>query len=511
MFHDQNNTNSWLKYDPLNPSTYRVTTLRPAAVNCTPSGTKTSTTNITGDYSVDLTGVNNFKINRDILGDFYNTTCTSPDGVINNSNYNMLGVINGYDSYLMESITTFRNTSNVLYVGDRKVPGIGTLGSAAAGTNATDANVKFPSPFQMIAADVNMSNTVRANDITLVQQRAVGKICEYPQNWNYILGTDPNKYPANNTENRSLDWRFTDKTSGGDFDKSNGYPNASTGGVHYWRDDVPDVPACLVAPTPVAGCKAFPTNKNIYGILLGDLDGSWRGDATGQQTHKESATTSRTVILDYTNIQKTGVSTYRVPVKFSSGDTTVSVDFSLDYDETKLKVLGVGKLAAAADADARMMHNDHNGQELLFTSYSMVGFGLKNTLYYIDFASEDGIMNPGYLGHGEGYLNGQRVALVLEGVTATGTLDQLGVGGYGFEVVPNPINGTGNILYNLRNDDNARIVVYNAVGQIVLEYNSVKGTGSFEISATDLAAGMYQVILYKGDTDRLAKKLVIQK
>ena len=120
-------------------------------------------------------------------------------------------------------------------------------------------------------------------------------------------------------------------------------------------------------------------------------------------------------------------------------------------------------------------------------------------------------MKPQYLGQGEGYLNGQRVALILEGVTTTGTLDQLGVDGYGFEVVPNPINGSGNIYYQLRAEDNARIVVYNAVGQIVLEYNNVKGSGAFEISSSELASGMYQVILYKGDTDKLAKKMVIQK
>ena len=101
--------------------------------------------------------------------------------------------------------------------------------------------------------------------------------------------------------------------------------------------------------------------------------------------------------------------------------------------------------------------------------------------------------------------------LVLDGATTTGLLDQLGIDGYGFEVVPNPITGSGSIIYNLKAEENARIVVYNAIGQIVLEYNSVKGIGTFEITASELASGIYQVVLYKGATDRLSKKMVIQK
>jgi hypothetical protein len=507
IFHDQDNFNSWLKYDVLNPNTYLITQIRPSTVtttpfSCLPSASSVTNTDLNGTFSIDMTGSNGLKISRDIAGDFYTSpTCTNPGPIINGTTYSILAAINGYDSYLMESITTFRNPANVQYVSDRKVPGA---------TNTANANTRFPTPFQMIAADVNMSNTVRANDITLVQQRAVAHICEYPQNWNYTQGTDPNKFPANAADNKSLDWRFTDKTSGGDFNKSVVYPNAPAAVGQYWRDDVPEVPACLSAPVAIGNaCKSYPNVKNIYAILLGDLDGSWRGNTAAQQNLKVAD--NRAVILDYKNIQQTGTSTYRVPVKFNSNDTTVSVDFALDYDEAKLKVIGVGKLAASEEADARMMYNDHNGQELMFTSYSMTGFGIKNILYYIDFTSVYGDMTPQYLGHGEGYLNGQRVDLILEGATATGTMDQLGMNGYGFEIVPNPINGSGNIIYNLRAEDNARIVVYNAIGQIVLEYNSVSGNGTFELAASELAEGMYQVVLYKGENDRLAKKMVIQK
>ncbi len=515
IFHDVNG--AVVKYDPLNPSTYLITRIRTSSMtttpySCIPSATLT-TPDLNGTFSINMTGANGLNITRDVVGDYYSgTTCASnPGGVINNSTYSVLQAINGYDSYLMESITTFRNSNNVVYVGDRKVPGVGVFGNPPTVTNTNTANNRFPTPYQMVAADVNMGGTVRANDITLVQQRAVSLICEYPQVWNYTQGAAPNQFPLNNAASRSFDWRFTDKTSGGDFNRSATYPNAPGTVGQYWRDDVPEVPTCLTTPNPTGPnqCKAFPNVKNIYAILLGDLDGSWRGNTAAQAELKVAQTKS--VILDYRNMQQIGTSTYRIPVKFSSGDTTVAVDFELDYDETKIKVSGVGKLSASSAVDARMLYNDHEGKELILTSYTMTEFAKRSPLYYIDFISVYGDMNPTYLGNGEGYLNGQRVDLILEGATATGVLDQLGVNGYGFEVVPNPNNGTGNIIYNLRAEDNARLVVYNAIGQIVLEFNSVSGSGTFEIASSELSAGMYQVILYKGETDRLSKKMVISK
>ncbi len=517
-----NDTNAPLRYDAVTtPIPYLITTIQPVTTGygsstCDPTLVAPSTTDINGLYKIDLTGGNGLKLGRDIVGDYYNSCTSTVDVIDQNGNVykpaspaSVLVSINGYDAYLMESITTMRNPSDVVYVADRKVP---------AATSAGNANTLFPTPFQMIASDVNMDKKVRAVDITLVQERAVSKLCEYPQVWNYNLGSDPDVFPANTTDQRSLDWRFVDKsqvTSNLSYRKSQRYPlgegTTGTAAAAYWRDNVPSPQRCLMGPiATLNACKSYANNFDIHAIMLGDIDGSWRANINGAQKNLRTETENH-VVLRAAQTQQIAPNTYRVPVSFVSHDpATVSVDFALDYNEAELAIRSVGTLEAGNTAVAKVVYNDFEHKELLFTSYSMTGFNSSDALYYIDFVSASGQLNPNMLGSGDAYLNGQKVSLVVEGSTITGIDDLISGSQYGFDLIPNPTADQGEIVYNIKSGSHAKIAVYNTLGQLVTEYTDLEGQGSIQVGTSTWSSGMYQVILFTENSQKLIKKWVIQ-
>jgi hypothetical protein len=514
-----NDINAPLKYDAATtPKPYLVTTITPVTTGfgsplCTPSSVASKTTDINGAYSIDLTGANGVKVSRDIVGDYYNS-CTNPSDVIDPTGnvYNpasLLMAINGYDAYLMESITTMRNPVDVVYVADRKVPGV---------IIPITATAAFPTAFQMIASDVNMDRMVRAVDISLVQERAVSKLCEYPQVWNYNLGVDPTVYPLNTADQRSLDWRFIDKSqvsSNLTYTKSAKYPLPAgvtgTAAAYYWRDNVPNPPRCLMGPSANPNtCKSYANSFDIHAIMLGDIDGSWRANLNGSQKNLRTVS-DRQVVINLTNKQRKGINTYRVPVTFISQDpATVALDFALDYNEEELRIIGVGNLEGGDLAEAEVVYNDFESKQLLFTSYTMTGFNSSKSIYYIDFVSKNGDFNANMLGSGDAYLNGERVELVVEGSTITGIENPLSGSQYGFELVPNPAAHEGEILYNVKAGSHAKIVVYNTLGQVITEYKDLEGQGSIQVGTSDWSSGMYQVILFTENSQKLIKKWVIQ-
>ncbi len=499
------NTSDVLKYNAANPAQYNETLIQPVsdmASGCVVGNPANSThPDLNGQFAVNMTGSSALRFERDIDGDYYSPSCTIAASDV----VDVMTAMNGYDSYLMESITTLRDPLSMTLNADAGVPD-------PNGTTLNDASRKslFPTPYQMIAADVNINGRVRANDITWLQQRAVSQICEFPQAWNYT--ESGNSATPNMPGLRSYDWRFTNKTG----TRSASYPyigGAVTNGNFngYWRDEVPQVENCIEFSTSSPNeCSVYPVSQTIYAVLLGDLDGSWRPTTTAHANVKIAAVNN--VLLDYSSMIQTAESVYRIPVTFEADETIVSLDFVLNYDETKIKILSVGNLQEGSDKNARMVYNDFNNTQLLLSSYTMSSYSKGADIFYIEVMSMTGTMSPAYLGTGNGFLNGKKVALSLQGASVLSTTSELEeTQGYTFEVIPNPNNGTGKIVYNVKPDDNARIVIYNAVGQVVQEYVSIKGNGSVELNPDAFSAGMYQVILHRNETDRKVKKMVIYK
>ena len=124
---------------------------------------------------------------------------------------------------------------------------------------------------------------------------------------------------------------------------------------------------------------------------------------------------------------------------------------------------------------------------------------------------EAGELNANMLGTGDAYLNGEKVELVVEGSTITGNEEGQEGTGYGFTIYPNPANNGGEITYHIKSGSSARILVYNALGQIVAEESKLEGQGTLQVGNSDWSSGMYNIILYTEGAERLVKKWIIQK
>ncbi|MCI5055979.1 MAG: T9SS type A sorting domain-containing protein, partial [Flavobacteriales bacterium] len=167
-----------LMYDVNSPSDYLITT-----VNATNGSGVWTHTDLNGEFSWNANDGNAVIIDRDIFGSFYDTVnCTD-----------VFPFINGADAYLAALISNFDMV------------------------NLLDSDSAWiPNKYQMIAGDVNMNDKVRANDVTRILTRSVRNICEFPQVWNYTLGTPSQPLPDTNL-GVSRDWRFlaTPDTSAG--------------------------------------------------------------------------------------------------------------------------------------------------------------------------------------------------------------------------------------------------------------------------------------------------------
>jgi hypothetical protein len=354
----------------------------------------------------------------------------------------------------------------------------------------------------MIAADVNMNGKIRANDITLMQQRIVKVIPEYNQEWN----SSPNPYKP------SLDWRYIDKRTvdmDPRFKISSTYPSAS--GVGYWRDNVPPVPFCLpVYPS----CLNERTPELYSAIMLGDLIST--GGAYNRTEHTlrlaaPSQEKEKKIIFNVVKTTDLPDDYFRVFVRYENPneDTLVGIDFDIDYDEKKMSVSTLKETQASKEAEMSTMWNDYINQELLLTSYSMKFLPSKGTFFYFDIHRVGGHPKESDFGNILTMLNGEEVPYEFRMSTDIVSNDPESEQPY-ITVSPNPGNDVSKILFSRSADVNSRIVMYNVLGQTVREFKNLEKEGERVLHLDELASGSYVIIMYTGE-EKYSKQFIIQK
>ncbi len=257
---------------------------------------------------------------------------------------NVMPIINGYDCYLANLVTTLDPTYQ-------------------------------PNPYELIAMDVNMDGTVTAGDITHMQNRITLNIGEYPQTWN----------SGNNTP--SKDWRFINESevnTNSIYQISTSYPFSDN--VGYDRLHVPNIPLCLEIEYDNAACPS-PISDNYHGILLGDVDKSWN---LGVSDLKTTQTENIYLDLEKSNVVEEDCSLL-IPMGVSQKDIVKSIDFILDYNSNKLNFDGF-MLGDVNDNDMRSAFNISEENQILFTSFANTPEGIENnstTFYYAKFSILD--------------------------------------------------------------------------------------------------------------------------
>ncbi|MBN4066052.1 PKD domain-containing protein, partial [Candidatus Amoebophilus asiaticus] len=422
-------------------------------------------TDLSGDFKYTIDKGTSIIINRDIAGDATTSTCTD-----------VMQYINGMDCYLIGQVTTLDNSL-------------------------------MPNEYQMIAADVNMNDEVHANDITLIQDRTIMNICEYPQAWNYTAGTTAN--PQSNGE-LSLDWRFIDDKSlqaNADYLISSSYP--ADDGTGFWRDNVPEVPSSIAVELIDVVCPTI-VDDSYHGILLGDVDGNWDDNASSAGL-KFAATGE--VIFDLTRVTTLGDRKYLIPVYFDSNDEIVALDFSMDYDENKIKIASIMSSMDARAANINVGWNNFKEDMLLLSSYTMSGISTKREVYLIEVTTTEENILAEDLGSIKAYLNGKRADATVKFDEETEGLPIEILNGkkYLYNSYPNPANDYTTFEYNLGDEfaNNAVIVIYNVLGKSIESHVLTNQQGRLHLDTSTMENGMYFTKLLFGNKVIDTKKFTV--
>jgi hypothetical protein len=466
-----------LIYNSANPGQYLITNVSSTSPSCVLQNQNVAHTDMSGSFSYDITNGNTIQLSRAIEGNYYNTNnCTS-----------VMKYINGQDALLAELISTQ--------------------------VNAYSGSPFRPNAFQMVSADVNTNDKVRSNDVTLIMQRSVKSICEFPQDWNYTLGNTANPIPPAGPVNRSYDWLFIDKYTfdhSADFVIDGAYPYTDPLlAAGYWRDDVPNVPLCIPVRTQNGTCPG-PVNDVYYGMLLGDINGNWAAVA-GENVR--TATTDDKIIFDIANAENLGNGYYNIPVMYSMSVAMTSLDFNIGYDKNYVQILSVDKTPVSVNADMRSMHNNDPAGRLHFISYTLSNVNSIGAVFYISVYVPEGSLKSEYFSGAYAYLNGDEVKGEVTGAksnTTTGTFTQ-GQYQQTFVIKPNPAKEDITVDYLFTEAGNNSVRINDMMGVTLGEYVANNVQGSVMISLNTLTPGIYYCQLIENGMVIANKKLVVTR
>jgi|GEM_PF-2936881 len=428
---------------------------------------------VLGQYS-GTGGSNNFNIP---LGSLKNVVKITRD--INNNvtlgastSNGLLNFVNARDTRAMEFITTLNTTSCVDQLLMSSCP-----------------NVFVPSATQMIAADVNMSDSVRANDITQLQRRLVNEIKEFKQ--------------VQNTKGLpSLDYRFIDPTivaSNADFTLSSKFP-FSDGKIHYWRDNVPNVPECLSVEEQCAN-----TPKKVFrGILLGDVvnytSNYYVSNAYLKTQEANKVLSPFTFNINLQKAEKLNATDYKIAVSYVTPDSAKAFgfDLGLEYNPDSVKIVDMQEDVAIASGGRFVWNDDAENNYIRSTNYTPEEWSTNGVCYYIIVRKfTGGSLTNADLKTGYGMINGDWANVEILGSSATGTTKTTNDNGFKFGIQPNPMKDNSIVEYCFSaNDVQNKIEITNVLGQKVAVYNNLITKGQINLSRNSLSQGVYLCTIY---------------
>lgn len=387
----------------------------------------------------------------------------------NNTKLNFLDHVNARDTRAMEYITTLNNYSCVDQMVLTSCPGI-----------------FIPTAGQMVAADVNMSDSVRANDITQLQRRLVGEITEFKQ-------------VQNQKGKPSLDWRFIDPdilTTNPDFTISTKYP-FNDGKVRYWRDNVPNVPECI---TIQEQCADSP-NEIFRGILLGDVV-NYTSKYYTSNLHLKTEDADKvlspfTFNINLQKAEKLNSTDYRIAVNYFAPDTAAAYgfDLGLEYNPQTLKIVDMTEdISISGNESHFMWNNDASSNYLRSTNYTPVTWDTKGTCYYITVRKLDGqALTINDLKTGYGMINGDWANVEIVGKGSTNVNSPLGEGVmFELKIFPSPVVNESKITYHFTSaDEHNYIEISNVLGQSIYKTFISEKVGTQTVLAQELSKGVY--------------------
>lgn len=331
------------------------------------------------------------------------------------------------------------------------------------------------SPYKIIAADINSSQTVSAADITELRK--------------VILGVQP-EFKQNNS------WRFI---NGGQtfFDATEPWPLQERISVENFSDSAMD--------------------NNFVAIKIGDVNGTVTSNLNDADA---SEVRSSNTMLNVTNtIYKAGEEV-RMDVRSDDFKAIAGLQFTLNFDETVLEYVGV-------EAAKLNINNSNIGAQLANRGEITASW---NAMTDITAASNEVLMTVIFRAKTNGDLSSMTMS--ADQIISEAYTTELNITGLDIEVRdenaiftnaeivlqqnrPNPFTNTTNVSFTLVEAGTATLSIYDINGRLVNRVNDTfaKGANSINVNADDLnvSGGIFYYTLEANGQIATKKMILMSK
>ncbi len=339
----------------------------------------------------------------------------------------------------------------------------------------------FPlsSPYQIIAADVNGSNSVTTTDIILIRAMILGNIASFPNGrlWAFVRS----------------DFVFSDPMNPFPYENFRSY----------------------------SAIDSSRTGEDFIGIKLGDIDNSWNAGVAKMGTAGEVQ-----FVMDEYNVLPGGEIT--VPVKVRDFIGIAGYQFTLSWDA------GVLTLLEANNKSINGYYGEERISEGLLTTVWTNESGSSATMSDEAVAFELKFKAVGASGSYSGIKIGSEITA---GQAYSGNLDLLGIAStdgivkvgdvtsdehltskiYNLSVYPNPFTSSTTIRFHATGDEAVKIEIYDLAGRQVKNWNGNYEPGEHRIEWRGdnegnlmLNSGIYHVYMTAGDRKEAVKVVLVR-
>jgi|GEM_PF-5025706 len=345
--------------------------------------------------------------------------------------------------------------------------------SAQDAKEAAQIAAKFPflsNSFKFLAADYNDDGVVSAGDATSILDMAVGKIC-------------PDKKL----------WQFQKKEvfAAADFQLDGGFPNNDDVGID--RADVPIVPKCFTLANDE--CEPF-KEVIIYGILKGDVDGSWQKNSMYKRTPKKNDHCG--VQLNFEDQSQTENGNYIIPISFETEGFSSAFDVDITFNESELNIASVN-LTKFAEANAVAMAWNYleDTNRLLISAFTIDSIEVTEPLFLVEFETEQELNES---------IIANRMAFV-EGMNCDSPVAINEIEPNKFNIFPNPNNGSFQIELG-KPFLGGLVQLMDASGKIYYQNKVVQASSFINLDLQNIESGIYFIRVTDEDSIGIQKVVI---
>ncbi|MBK7425884.1 MAG: T9SS type A sorting domain-containing protein [Saprospiraceae bacterium] len=313
-------------------------------------------------------------------------------------------------------------------------------------------NTQLGSPYKIIGADVNHDERLSAADLVELRKLILATIPEFSNNtsWRFV----DEKYTFVNPAN-PLDENFTEK-----IDITNFYGNV-------------------------------PMLKFIA-IKVGDMNGSVKANSfTGTAENRNA----NSLIFDVTDTQLAAGKEYTVDFRSSDFQQIAGYQFTLKFNPAvvSLKDVKPGALRVN-DSNFGLARLEEGVITTSWNDIQAISLGADDVLFSLTFKANQAAQLSDVISINSEYTRAEAYTDVnspVMGVNLNFQNANSGVASNGFELFqnkPNPFNANTTIGFNLPEEGNATITIYDMTGKVirVIDNNFARGYNEVQVNSTEL-------------------------